>query len=155
MAKILTAYFSATGVTAKAAKALAKAAGADLFEIAPVQKYTRTDLNWMDKASRSSVEMNDPAARPAIAGQVGDMAQYDTILLCFPVWWYREPRIIDTFLESYDLTGKKILLFATSGGSGLGRTAQEVRKLVPGAQVADGMMLNGGVDAKKLAALLK
>lgn len=121
MSQTLVTYFSASGVTANAAKILAQAAGADLYEIKPEVPYTRADLNWMDKKSRSTVEMNDPSSRPAINGKIERMEQYQNIFVGFPVWWYREPSIIDTFLESYDFTGKRIILFATSGGSGLGK----------------------------------
>lgn len=143
MKKTLTAYFSASGVTAKAAEAVAEAAGSDIFEIEPAVPYTQADLNWMDKKSRSTIEMNDPTCRPEIASKVDDMDSYDTIFLGFPIWWYREPSIIDTFLESYDFTGKKIVLFATSGGSGFGKTAQGLKKLVPGADIVEGRLLNG------------
>ena len=146
MKKTLTAYFSVSGVTAKAAIAVAGAAGSDIFEIKPAVPYTSADLNWMDKKSRSTVEMNDPACRPEIASRVDDMDSYDTIFLGFPIWWYREPSIIDTFLESYDFTGKRIILFATSGGSGLGKTDEGVKKIVPGAKVENGRMLNGKVS---------
>ena len=139
--KTLVAYFSASGVTAKAAKALAEAAGADLFEIVPAQAYTRADLNWMDKKSRSTLEMNDRACRPAITSTVADMAQYDRVFVGFPVWWYREPSIIDTFLESYDFSGKTLIPFCTSGGSGLGETADNFRRLAPGARVLEGKRL--------------
>ena len=122
MSQTLVTYFSASGVTANAAKILAQAAGADLYEIKPEVPYTRADLNWMEKKSRSTVEMNDPSSRPAINGKVEHMDQYQNIFIGFPIWWYREPSIIDTFLESYDFTGKRIILFATSGGSGMGQT---------------------------------
>lgn len=143
MSQTLVTYFSASGVTEKAAKILAQAAGADIYEIQPEVPYTRADLNWMDKKSRSTVEMQNPASRPAISGKVEHMEQYQNIFVGFPVWWYREPSIIDTFLESYDFTGKRIILFATSGGSGLGKTAEGVKKLVPEAKVENGRMLNG------------
>ena len=139
--KTLVAYFSASGVTAKAAKNLAAAANADLFEIVPTQPYTRADLNWMDKKSRSTVEMNDRSCRPAIASKVADMAQYDRVFVGFPVWWYREPSIIDTFLEQYDFAGKTLIPFCTSGGSGLGETAENYRRLAPGAKVLEGKRL--------------
>ena len=113
--KILVAYFSCSGVTAKAAKRLATVVGADLYEIKPETPYTREDLNWMDKKSRSSVEMNDPASRPAIAGKIENMDEYDVVFVGFPIWWYVAPTIINTFLESYDLSGKTIVPFATSG----------------------------------------
>lgn len=150
MANVLVAYFSASGVTAKAAKALADAAQAELYEIKPAVPYTQADLNWMDKKSRSSVEMNDPAARPEISGKVADMDRYDVVLLGFPIWWYREPSIIDTFLESYDFTGKKIILFATSGGSGFGKTVQGMKKIVPSADIEEGRMMNGSWKESEL-----
>lgn len=150
MAKVLVAYFSAGGVTARAAQALADTAGADLYEIKPAVPYTQADLNWMDKKSRSSVEMNDPAARPEISGSVEDMDRYDVVLLGFPIWWYREPSIIDTFLESYDFTGKKTILFATSGGSGFGKTVQGMKKIVPSAEIVEGRMMNGSWKESEL-----
>ena len=129
MSKILIAYFSASGVTARTAKEMAKAAGADLYEICPAEPYTAADLNWMDQKSRSTLEMNDPACRPAIAAPAADLDQYDTVFVGFPIWWYVAPRIINTFVESYDFTGKTLVPFATSGGSGMGRTVDELRKL--------------------------
>ena len=142
MSKTLVAYFSASGVTEKAAQNLAKAAGADLYQIRPAVPYTGADLNWMDKKSRSSVEMNDKSSRPAIADKDAHIEQYDTIFLGFPIWWYVAPTIINTFLESYDWTGKKIVLFATSGGSGLGKSAAGLRDSAKGAQIIEGKMLN-------------
>lgn len=144
--KILVAYFSASGVTAKAAKKLAQAAKADLFEIRPEIPYTSADLNWMDKKSRSSVEMSDPSSRPGIAGRVENMEEYETVFVGFPIWWYVAPTIINTFLESYDFTGKTIIPFATSGGSGLGKTNDKLKPSCPGAVLAEGKMLNGGVS---------
>ncbi|MBR3160619.1 MAG: flavodoxin [Atopobiaceae bacterium] len=152
MAKTLVAYFSASGTTAKVAKDLATAMSADLFEIAAAQPYTRADLNWNDKGSRSSIEMNDESCRPAIAGTVDDVEAYDTVFVGFPVWWYVEPRIIDTFLEAYDFSGKTIVPFATSGGSGLGRAPKRMRALAPGATVLPGGTLNGHPSKAKLAA---
>jgi flavodoxin len=143
MAKELVAYFSATGTTAKVARDLAEAIGADLFEIAPEAPYTSGDLNWNNRQSRSSVEMNDEACRPAIAGVIESMGAYDTVYVGFPVWWYVEPRIIDTFLEAHDFSGKTIVPFATSGGSGLGQAPQRMQALAPGAQVRQGGLLNG------------
>ena len=128
--KSLVAYFSASGVTARAAKTLAEAAGADLYEIKPKTPYTKADLNWMDKNARSSIEMNDPSSRPEIADQNADIASYDVIFLGFPIWWYVAPTIINTFLESYDFSGKTIVLFATSGGSGLGKTVEKLKPSV-------------------------
>ena len=122
MSKQLVAYFSATGTTKKAAERLAGAIGADLFEIKPAVPYTQADLNWMDKHSRSSVEMNDLKSRPAIAGMPADLGAYDTVFVGFPIWWYVAPTIISTFLESGDFSGKKVVPFATSGGSGMGKT---------------------------------
>lgn len=150
MSNILVAYFSATGTTARAAKALADAAAADLFEIEPAEPYTSADLNWNDRASRSSREMNDESSRPAIASAVENMDGYDTVFVGFPVWWYVEPRIIDTFLESYDFSGKTIVPFATSGGSGLGRAPQRMQQIAAGATVAGGRMLNGRQNADEL-----
>lgn len=141
MGKCLVAYFSASGVTKKAAQRLAKAAGADLFEIRPAVPYTSADLNWMDKKSRSSVEMNDPASRPEIAETLGNMADYDTVFVGFPIWWYVAPRIIETFVESYDFTGKTLVTFATSGGSGLGKSVGVLKQLCPGANWEAGKML--------------
>ncbi len=151
MAKTLVAYFSASGTTAKVAEDLAAAVGADLFEIVPEQPYTRADLNWQDKKSRTTIEMNDEACRPAIAGTVANMTAYDTVFVGFPVWWYVEPRIIDTFLEGYDFAGKTIVPFATSGGSGLGKAPQRMQSLVQGAKVLAGRMLNGRPSKNELA----
>ncbi len=151
MAKTLVAYFSASGTTARVAKELAAAVGADLFEIAPEVPYTAADLNWRDKASRSSIEMNDEASRPAIAGTVANIAAYDVVFVGFPVWSYVEPRIVDTFLEAHDFSGKTIVPFATSGGSGVGGAAQHMQGLVPGATVVAGGLLNGRPSAAKLA----
>ena len=146
----LVAYFSASGTTAKAAKALAKASGADLYEIKPAVPYTSTDLNWMDKRSRSSVEMNDKHSRPALADTDAPVAGYDVIFLGFPIWWYTAPTIINTFLESYDFTGKTVVLFATSGGSGLGRSVAGLRPSAPGARIVDGRLLNGRLSENEL-----
>ncbi|HBO61736.1 MAG TPA: flavodoxin [Olsenella sp.] len=144
----LVAYFSATGTTARAATRLAQAIGADLFEIVPERPYSAADLNWNDKSSRSSVEMANESCRPAIASLVDNMDDYDTVYVGFPVWWYVEPRIVDTFLEAHDLAGKTVVPFATSGGSGLGRAPQRMAELAPGTRVAEGRMLNGnpGLD---------
>ena len=152
MAKTLVAYFSASGTTAKVAKDLAAAMGADLFQIEAAQPYTSADLNWNNKFSRSSIEMNDESCRPDIAETVENMSAYSTVFVGFPVWWYVEPRIIDTFLEAYDFSGKTIVPFATSGGSGLGRAPQRMRALAPGAKVLAGGTLNGHPSPTKLAA---
>ena len=131
MSKVLVTYFSASGVTAKTANKLAKEVDGDVFEIEPKEKYTSADLNWMDKKSRSSVEMNDPASRPEIAKQVENMDMYDTVLVGFPIWWYVEPKIIDTFLDSYDFSGKTVIPFATSGGSGIENVEKNLQKEYP------------------------
>ncbi|WP_418747202.1 flavodoxin [Frisingicoccus sp.] len=148
--KILVAYFSASGVTEKAAKKLAEAAGADLFEIRPAVPYTSADLDWMDKKSRSSVEMNNPASRPAIEGKMEGMEQYDVVFVGFPIWWYVAPTIINTFLESYDFSGKTIVPFATSGGSGMGKTNERLAPSCPGATLLKGKMLNGPLTQEAL-----
>lgn len=148
--KTLVAYFSASGVTAKAASSLAAAIGADLYEIKPAVPYTNKDLNWQDKHSRSSVEMNDPSARPELADGNLNLTTYDRIFLGFPIWWYTAPRVIQTFLESRDFTGKTIILFATSGGSGLGRTANELAPSCPGAVIRDGQILRRGTSQEEL-----
>ena len=127
MSKKLVAYFSASGITAGVAKKLAKEANADIYEIKPSVPYTKADLNWQDKNSRSSIEMSDHNSRPEIADKNADISKYDTIYLGFPIWWYIAPTIINTFLESYDFSGKKIILFATSGSSGFGKTVQNLQ----------------------------
>ena len=153
MSKTLAAYFSASGTTAKAAKNLAEAAGADLYEIKPAVPYTQADLNWMDKKSRSSVEMNDKSSRPALADKDANIGAYDTILLGFPIWWYVAPTIINSFLESYDFSGKKIVLFATSGGSGFGKAVDGLKGSVAADTViTEGRMLNGSLSADELKA---
>ena len=146
MSKVLVTYFSASGVTAKTANKLAKEVD-DVFEIEPKEKYTSADLNWMDKKSRSSVEMNDPASRPEIAKQVENMDMYDTVLVGFPIWWYVEPKIIDTFLDSYDFSGKTVIPFATSGGSGIENVEKNLQKEYPNINWGKGKLLNGSVKA--------
>ncbi len=142
MSKILVAYFSASDVTKNAAEKLAKATNADLFEIKPVRPYTDADLDWTDKKSRSTIEMNDLSSRPEIAKKCENMGSYDVVFVGFPIWWYVEPRIIDTFLDSYDFSGKTVIPFATSGGSGLGKTAENFKKLLgENVIVKDGKML--------------
>lgn len=143
MSKTLVAYFSASGKTEKVAKNLAEAVGADLYEIKPEIPYTKADLNWMDKKSRSSVEMKDKRFRPAIVDKDANIAEYDTVFVGFPIWWYVAPMIINTFLESYDFSGKRIILFATSGGSGFGNTVAELKDSAPGAEIVEGKLLNG------------
>ena len=146
MSKKLVAYFSATGTTKEAAERLAKATGADLFEIGPAIPYTSADLNWMDKKSRSSVEMNDPDSRPEIAETIPNMVDYDTVFVGFPIWWYVAPHIIHTFVESYDFSGKTLVPFATSGGSGMGKTVDELSKHCPNADWKAGKLINGVSD---------
>lgn len=152
MKKALVAYFSASGVTAKAAKALAQAAGADLYEIKPAIPYTKADLNWTDKTSRSSVEMQDPSSRPALADQTAQIANYDVVFLGFPIWWYVAPTIINTFLEQYDLTGKTVIPFATSGMSGMGQTNRELQGSCRGANLVEGKRFANGTEATELKA---
>ena len=142
MSKKLVAYFSASGITRNVAKMVAEAAGADLYEITPKEAYTKADLNWMDKKSRSSVEMTDKKIRPEITDTDAKISEYDEIFLGFPIWWYVAPTIINTFLEKYDFTGKKIVLFATSGGSGFGNTVKELQPSAPGAQFVECRLLN-------------
>ena len=148
MKKVLVAYFSASGVTARAAKELAQALGADLYEIRPETPYTAADLDWTDKKSRSTVEMNDPVCRPAIAEPVKNMEQYDAVFVGFPVWWYVEPRIVDTFLESYDFSGKTLIPFATSGGSGIAKAEKSLREHCPNAGWKKGELLNASGAAE-------
>lgn len=142
MEKKLVAYFSASGTTKEAAKIIASITDADLYEIVPKQPYSKTDLNWMDKKSRSSIEMNDKKYRPQIADLEAHIEKYDEILLGFPIWWYVAPTIINTFLESYDFNNKKIILFATSGGSGFGNTVNELLPSAKGAKIEEGKVFN-------------
>ena len=150
--KSLVVYFSCSGVTKKTAELLSDVAGADLFEIRPEVPYTKADLDWMDKKSRSTVEMNDPSSRPAIADKVEHMEQYDTVYVGFPIWWYVAPTIINTFLESYDMTGKTIIPFATSGGSDIGKTNERLAPSCKGAKLMDGKVFKGCVGHQELAA---
>ena len=151
MSKKLVAYFSASGVTEKMAKTLAEVTGADLFEIQPAVPYTTADLDWMNKKSRSSVEMSNPDSRPEIGNKIPNMGQYDTVVVGFPIWWYVAPTIINTFLESYDFTGKKIATFATSGGSGMGKTDSILKKCAPNADWKEGKRF-GSADKNALKA---
>ena len=153
MSKRLVAYFSASGKTAKVAEKLADGIGADIYEIKPEVKYTKADLNWMNKNSRSSVEMNDISYRPAIITGDVDIAGYDTIYLGFPIWWYVAPTVINTFLEAYDFSGKKIVLFATSGSSGFGSTAAELRPSAPNAEIVEAKVLSGIITDAKIRSL--
>ena len=153
--KSLVVYFSCSGVTKKTAELLSDVAGADLFEIRPEVPYTKADLDWMDKKSRSTVEMNDPSSRPAIADKVEHMEQYDTVYVGFPIWWYVAPTIINTFLESYDFSGKTVIPFATSGGSGMGKTEEVLHALCPDSvNWKSGKMLNG-YDRAQMEAWVK
>ena len=149
MKKILVAYFSASGVTAKVAQKMAAAVGADLFEIVPQQPYSEADLDWTDKKSRSTLEMKDKNRRPAMA-ETADVSAYDVILVGFPNRWYREPSIIDTFMESADFGGKTVVPFCTSGGSGLGDSAQNMRSLAESAKVLDGRKFSPSASADEL-----
>lgn len=142
MAKKLVAYFSASGVTKKVAEMISEVSEYELYEIKPKQVYTKADLNWMDKNSRSSVEMKDKKFRPEIITKDIEMSDYDEIILGFPIWWYVAPTIINTFLEAYDFSGKKITLFATSGGSGFGNTVSELKPSAPDAEIVEGKVLN-------------
>ncbi len=154
MGKKLVAYFSASGTTKKTAQLIAKATGADLYEITPKVAYTEADLNWMDKKSRSSVEMNDKKFRPEIEEKDAHISEYDEIILGFPIWWYVAPTIVNTFLEKYDFTGKKIVLFATSGGSGFGNTVKELQPSAPNAEFVEGKVLNNKQEVEKFAKTL-
>lgn len=142
MGKRLVAYFSASGTTKKTAEIIAESAGADLYEIMPETPYTKADLNWMDKNSRSSVEMKDKKFRPGIVKNDIDVSAYDEIILGFPIWWYVAPTIVNTFLETYDFSGRTIILFATSGGSGFGNTVRELQISAPDAVIKEGKILN-------------
>lgn len=145
MSKKLVAYFSASGVTKSTAERIAKAAGADLFEIKPEQPYSKADLDWTNKKSRSSVEMSSPDSRPEIAEKLDNMGDYDVVFVGFPIWWYVAPTIINTFLESYDFSGKTVIPFATSGGSGMGKTEEILHKICP-AKWKNGRVLNRASD---------
>ena len=154
MKKALVAYFSASGVTAEVAKKLANAVEADIYEIQPEVPYVPADLNWMDKQARSTIEMHNKSIRPAIADRDAKIEEYDVIYLGFPIWWYVAPTIINTFLEAYDFSGKTIVLFATSGGSGFGNTVQELEGSCPGARIIEGSILSSRqseADLKKWA----
>ncbi len=151
MSQTLVAYFSASGVTAKIAEQLSEAIGADLYEIRPEIPYTQADLNWRDKTSRSTKEMQNKAFRPAIANDKINLADYDTVFVGFPIWWYVAPTIINTFLESHDFSGKTVVLFATSGGSNFGKTAEELKVSLPDSvKLIEGKILNGKYSNKEL-----
>lgn len=152
MAKALVAYFSASGVTKRLSDNLAEAIGADIFEIVPEKLYTDADLNWQDQNSRSSVEMKDRSCRPVISSRVEDMAKYEVVFVGFPVWWYREPSIIDTFAEAYDFAGKTIIPFATSGSSGIGDSGKNLAELAKGAKVEEGKRFSANASTDELKA---
>ena len=150
MGNKLVAFFSASGVTGNVAKKLADSIGADLYEIKPAVKYTSADLNWNNSNSRSSVEMRDKSSRPELADKDAKISGHDVIFLGFPIWWYVAPTIINTFLESYDFTGKKIILFATSGGSGFGQAVAGLQPSAPGAKIVEGKLFNRSVSTDEL-----
>lgn len=151
MSRTLVAYFSASGVTAKVAENLAETIGADIFCMEPEIPYTKSDLDWTNKKSRSSIEMNDPASRPSIKDKRDNMDDYDTVFVGFPIWWYVAPTIINTFLESYDFTGKTIVPFATSGGSGMGKTNEKLLPSCPGARLVEGKVLSSRISKTELS----
>lgn len=151
MSRILVAYFSASGVTAKVAENLAETIGADIFCMEPEIPYTKSDLDWTNKESRSSIEMSDPTSRPSIKGKRDNMDDYDAVFVGFPIWWYVAPTIINTFLESYDFTGKTIIPFATSGGSGMGKANEKLLPSCPGARLIEGKVLSGKANKAELS----
>lgn len=142
MKKTLVAYFSATGTTKRAAEKLAKEKNADLFEIVPAQPYTAADLDWRDKESRSTLEMKDKSSRPAVSSKLENLDDYDTVWIGFPVWWYTAPTIVNTFIDSYDFSGKVLCVFATSGGSGVEGSAADLKKAYPQYQWGESKLLN-------------
>ena len=152
MKKILVAYFSASGVTKRAAEEIAAETDADLYEIVPAQPYTRADLDWTDRSSRSTLEMKDPGCRPKIAEEA-DVSGYDVVFVGFPVWWYVEPRIVDTFLESRDFSGKILIPFATSGGSGISGAEKSMKAHCPNAVWKRGKLVNDGAAVWAKSAL--
>ena len=155
MSRILTAYFSAGGKTARVAEKLSAGIGADVYEIKPEVKYTKADLNWMNKNSRSSVEMNNKSFRPAIITGDLDVSGYDTVYLGFPIWWYVAPTLINTFLEAYDFSGREIILFATSGSSGFGNTLKELQPSAPNAHFRESKVLSGIITESKIQGLIE
>lgn len=152
MSKILVAYFSASGTTKGLAQKVADATGGDLYEITPAVPYTDADLDWRNSKSRSSIEMKDKSSRPEITGKVENMADYDTIYIGFPIWWYVAPTIINTFLEQYDLTGKTVIPFATSGSSGMGNTNAELASSCKGAVLKDGKRFESNASEAEIKA---
>lgn len=152
MSKQLVVYFSASGVTAKVARALAESIDADIYEIEPAIPYTKADLDWMDKKSRSTIEMNDPSSRPAVRSKLDGMESYDEVFVGFPIWWYVAPTIINTFLEGYDMSGKTIIPFATSGGSGMGKTNEKLAPSCPNAKLLEGRVFKQNISKAELSA---
>lgn len=155
MSKKLVAYFSCSGVTGRAAEVLAETAGAELYEIKPAVPYTNADLDWNNKKSRSTVEMNDPSSRPEIADRSASVEAYDIVFVGFPIWWYAAPTIINTFLESYDFSGKTVVPFATSGGTGINGCEKKLQNTYPDINWHPGRLLNGAVTREKLSGWLK
>lgn len=153
--KILVAYFSATGTTKKLAEYVAGATGADLYEIKPETPYTSADLNWHDRSTRATTEQNTPTARPKISGSVANMAQYDVVFVAYPIWWGQAPKIICTFLESYDMSGKTIVPFCTSGSSGIGSSASNLKSSAPRATFKDGKRFAGSTNRATMEAWAK
>ena len=153
MSKKLVAYFSASGNTARLAKKLSGSAGAELYEIKPAVPYTNADLNWQNKQSRSSIEMSDHSSRPELADKNANISVYDTVYICFPIWWYIAPTVINTFLESYDFSGKKIILVATSGASGFGNTVQNLKVSAPNSEIIEGKVNPSADDIEALASM--
>lgn len=151
MNKVLVAYFSASGVTARLAKKIAEVTNGDLYEIKPKVPYTSVDLDWMDKNSRSSIEMNDKSFRPEIIDDLSDVTNYNTIFIGFPIWWYIAPTIVNTFLEKYDFSGKKIITFATSGGSGMGKSLDSLKSSCPNATFVNGKVFRANINKDELA----
>lgn len=152
MSKTLVAYFSASGVTKGLAQKVASATGGDLYEITPAIPYTDADLDWRNSKSRSSIEMKDKSSRPEIVGKVENMADYDTIYIGFPIWWYVAPTIINTFMEQYDLKGKTVIPFATSGSSGMGNTNAELAPSCKGAVLKDGKRFEANANEAEIKA---
>ena len=156
MTKSLVVYFSASGITKKVAQNLAKVLDADIYEIKPAIPYSKEDLNWVDKKSRSSIEMNDLNSRPEIVDDNAHVEKYDTVFLGFPIWWYMAPTIVNTFLEKYDFSGKKIVLFATSGGSEFGGTIKNLKSSVAeSAEIIEGKLLNHNPSIEDLTQWVK
>ena len=153
--KILVSYFSASGVTKKVSTQLADLLNADLEEIKPIQKYSNEDLDWQNSRSRSSLEMKDENSRPQIEKPIHDLSSYDVIFVGYPIWWYVEPRIVDTYLDNFNLDGKRIIAFATSGGSSIGGSIKHLKELYPSAKIEDGILLNHGINEESIRKLIK